>query len=445
MIHINLRNQCLKILEEEYNTKLYINEILEGYFNMLTLESHEKAFINRVVYGTVENKIKLDYIINLFSNTKTDKLKLPILILLRMSIYQMLYMDNIPHSAIIDEAVKLVKKRKMTNLSGFLNGVLRNISRNLSSIQYPCESDQPHEFLSVNYSFPEWLVDYLLEQYSYDTIKAILEDSLKTPKVCIRHNALKGSFETLKNALLSDGIKPLPGHLLPYALYLEGTGNIRELKSFQEGLFQIQDESSMLVGEVAEPKEGDLVLDVCSAPGGKSTHLAQLMNNKGTIYARDLSERKLKRIAENCERLGITNIQLSRFDATQVDDRLIDKVDLVLTDVPCSGLGIIKKKPDIKYNVTPEGIDSLIKIQRSILEASSHYVKKGGYLIYSTCTINKNENDKNVQWFLEQNPKFEKVPLEFKDININNEGFLQILPINELADGFFIAKLRRMT
>lgn len=412
---------------------------------MLTLEQHEKAFINRIVYGTVENKIKLDYIINLFSSTKTNKLKLTILILLRMSIYQMLFMDHVPHSAIINEAVKLVKKRKMTNLSGFLNGVLRNISRNISSIEYPNEQTEPNEYLSVYYSFPKWLIDYLLEQYHYDTLKEVLEDSLKTPKICIRHNHLKGSMESLLECLKEDGLNPLQGHILPYAMYLEGTGSIRQLKSFQMGLFQIQDESSMLVGEVAQPNEGDYVLDVCSAPGGKTTHFAQLMNNKGKVIARDVSDKKIQRIEENCRRLGINNVVIEKYDATEFDDTLTDKLDIVLTDVPCSGLGIIKKKPDIKYNVSPKGIESLIQIQRVIVNNAARYVKKDGLLIYSTCTINKKENDENIQWFLDQHSNFELIPLGFEQINTNDKGFLQILPINDIADGFFIAKMKRMT
>lgn len=444
MISINLRNQCLKILEEEAQTHCFINDILEGYFNMLTLEQHEKAFINRIVYGTIEYKIKLDYIINLFSNTQTKKLKLPILILLRMSIYQMLYMDQVPHSAIINEAVNLVKKRKMSNLSGFLNGVLRNISRNISSIEYPNELKAPNEYLSVYYSFPRWLIDYLLEQYDYKTLKAILEDSLKTPLICIRHNPLKGSWEELVDSLGDEGITIKESHILPYAMYLEGTGSIKQLKSFQNGLFQIQDESSMIVGEIASPKEGHHLIDVCAAPGGKTTHCAQMMNNKGKIIARDISDKKLKRIEENYIRLGITNIILEKHDATKLDISLVDTMDIVLTDVPCSGLGIIKKKPDIKYNVTHEGIESLIEIQRSILETSARYVKKEGILIYSTCTINRKENDDNISWFLEKHKNFEKIPLDFDEINRNDRGFLQILPINELADGFFIAKLKRM-
>ncbi|PKM50654.1 MAG: 16S rRNA (cytosine(967)-C(5))-methyltransferase [Firmicutes bacterium HGW-Firmicutes-7] len=448
MIPINLRNVCLKILEELETNKLFINDALEGYFNMLTLAQQEKAFINRVVYGTVEYEMKIDYIINQYSKVKASKLKKPILLILRMSIYQMLYMEHIPHSATIDEAVKLVKKRKMINLAGFVNGVLRNISRNIASISYPNEDLNKSEYLSIMYSFPKWLVDYLLVQYDYMTVKEMFEDSLKTPKLCIRHNALKGSREELLRNLKEDQLDVLEGHFLPYAYYLENAGALRGLKAFQKGLFQVQDESSMLVGEVANPKEQDLVLDVCSAPGGKTTHMAQIMNNKGLIYARDVSERKLEMIKENCSRLGISNVDISKQDATVFNESFENKIDIVVTDVPCSGLGIIKKKPDIKYNVSLEGISSLIQVQKEILSTASKYVKIGGFLIYSTCTINKWENDKNIEWFLENNTNFDLIPIDNDAINKFNTAkdkeFLQLLPTNKGSDGFFIAKMKRM-
>jgi 16S rRNA (cytosine967-C5)-methyltransferase len=448
MITINLRNVCLKILEELETSNIFINDALEGHFNMLTLTQQEKAFINRVIYGTVEYEIKIDYIINQFSKVKTNKLKKPILLILRMSIYQMLFMEHVPHSAAIDESVKLVKKRKMVNLAGFVNGVLRNVSRNIASINYPNEDISKSEYLSIMYSFPKWLVEYLLEQYDYIIVREILEDSLKIPRLCIRHNAIKGSRDELLKSLAEDQLIVSEGHLLPYAYYLEGVGAIKNLKAFQKGLFQVQDESSMLVGEIAGPKDSDVILDVCAAPGGKTTHLAQMMHNNGKIYSRDLSDRKILKIKENCSRLGIANVEISKQDATVSDLDLENKVDIVLTDVPCSGLGIIKKKPDIKYNVSLEGISSLIKVQREILNVASKYVKIGGVLIYSTCTINNWENGKNIEWFLDNNSNYELIPIDYELKNglntAKDKGFLQLLPINEVSDGFFIAKMKRM-
>lgn len=448
MIPINLRNICLKILEELETNNIFINEALEGHFNMLTMTQQEKAFVNRVVYGTVENEIRIDYIIDQFSKLKANKLKKPILLILRMSIYQMLFMEHIPHSAAIDEGVKLVKKRKMINLAGFVNGVLRNVSRNIASINYPNEELNKSEYLSIMYSVPKWLVDYLIAQYDYNIVKEIFKDSLKTPKLCIRYNHLRGSRDELLKSLKEDQLIVSEGHILPYAYYLENVGAIKSLKAFQKGLFQVQDESSMLVSEIANPKESDTVLDVCAAPGGKTTHMAQIMNNNGKIYSRDVSERKLFMINENCSRLGISNVDISRQDATILDLNLENKIDIVLTDVPCSGLGIIKKKPDIKYNVSLEGISSLIKVQREILNTACKYVKIGGTLIYSTCTINTHENDENIEWFLENHSNYELIPIEYDlkdDLNTaKDKSFLQLLPINEVSDGFFIAKMKRM-
>lgn len=439
-INMNLRNLCLKILEEIENDKKFINEVIDDYFYLYSLEPKEKAFINKIINGTTEYKIKLDYIINRFSKVKTDKLKKPILYILRMSVYQMLYLDFIPISAVINEAVKLTKKRKMINLAGFVNGVLREISRNLDTITYPD--------YSIYYSFPSWLFDYLVKQYNIEIIKEVLEDSLKIPKISIRPNRLKCTKEELIKALELENINFINGTLLDDALKLEATGMITKINAFKDGLFQIQDESSMLVGKIASPNSDDIVLDICAAPGGKTTHLAELMDNKGKIYSRDISDRKIALIEENCNRLGITNVILKKHDAILLDEELIDKVNVLIADVPCSGLGIIKKKPDIKYNVTLEGIENLIKIQRNILKTSSKYVKIGGSLIYSTCTINKEENHKNIEWFLNENKNFEIAPLDYSypnQIKTDDDlGYLQLLPINEISDGFFIAKLKRM-
>lgn len=435
----------MKILEDLDNHQ-FIQEVVDSYFNLYELDQQEKSFINRVVYGTVENRLKLDFIINQFSKIETTKMKKTIITVLRMSVYQLLYMDSVPDSAVIDEAVKLVKKRKMVNLSGFVNGVLRTIGRNLSQIKYPAENES--NFLSVMYSFPQWLVDELLLQYDTAIVKEICENSLKTPHLCIRHNPLKGSIEEMIHSIEKEQVKMSKGHFLPYAFYLDGVSSLRKLEAFNKGLFQVQDESSMLIGEVCKPKETDLVLDICAAPGGKTTHLAELMNNKGKIISRDISEKKLTLIEENLKRLGIINVTLQSHDATVLDQTLLEKLDIVLADVPCSGLGIIQKKPDIKYNVTSEGIKSLIKIQRSIIDVACQYVKKGGILIYSTCTINQHENEENVAWFLNNHPNFEVISLNFDFTNQykteNNRHYLQLLPINEQSDGFFIAKLQRM-
>jgi 16S rRNA (cytosine967-C5)-methyltransferase len=443
---INLRHIILKILEEVYEGNTFINDSIEHYFNTNDLNKQEKSFIKKVTYGTVENGIKLDYILNQFSKVKTNKLKKPILYILRMSVYQLLYMDSIPDSAVCNEAVKLVKKRRMVNLTGFVNGVLRNISRNKLEIKLPTEAEK-EDYLSIRYSYDKWLIQFLLKQYDYETLKLICEDSIETPKITIRQNTLKCSKEALLKSLEAEEIT-VKNTVLPYAFTLHNISDIGQITAFQKGYFQVQDLSSMFVAEIAAPTADMEVLDTCAAPGGKTTHLAMLMHNKGKIYSRDVSEKKITLIRENCNRLGINNCSISTQDATVLDKDLIDKMDIVLTDVPCSALGVIKKRPDIKLNASIDRINSLIEVQRKILETSCLYVKKGGLLIYSTCTINKMENIQNINWFLKEHHQFilEAIEMPYKTENmVSEEGHLSFLPINDITDGFFVAKLRRMT
>lgn len=448
MTNINLREASLKIFEQLNNGDIFIKEAIDSYFSLHLLEKHERAFINRVVAGTVENMIKIDYIIDQFSKVKTTKLKKPILYILRISVYQAFFMDSIPDNAICNEAVKLVKKRKLGSLAAYTNGVLRNIMRNKDKIVYPNEKDAPLEYLSVEYSMPIWLLEYLNQQYEYDILKQICKESNIIPNITIRLNKTKCNEHTLISSLEDNNVEITKGNILPYAYRINNINKINELESFKKGFFQVQDESSMIVGEVASPKENDKILDVCAAPGGKTTHLAELLNNKSVVYSRDISDEKIYKIKENCDRLGLINVNIEKKDALELDEELINKMDTVLADVPCSGLGIISKKPDIKYNVSEEGIMELINIQRKILDVVKNYVKKGGILIYSTCTINKNENIENVDYFLKRNSNFKLEEILFNsDINTGNinieDKCVTLLPSN-ISDGFFIAKLKRI-
>lgn len=404
------------------------------------LEKYDRAFITRLCDGTIERLLTLDYIINQSSKVKVNKMKPLIRNLLRISVYQIKYMDNVPDSAICNEAVKLAKKRGFTNLSGFVNGVLRNI------IREPEKAILPND-LSILYSVPEWLVKELLTQYDYETVKNILEASFDESETSIRLDTNKVSVEELHKMLEKQNITVKNGEYFPYAFKISNYNYLSDVEPFIKGYIQVQDESSMLVGQISGVKENDYVIDVCAAPGGKSLHMASLLNGTGHVCSRDVSEFKINLIQENISRIGYKNISTKVWDALTLDEESIEKADIVIADVPCSGLGVIGKKPDIKYNMTKEKLDNLKVLQQDILKVISRYVKKGGTLIYSTCTINQAENIKNVEWFLNSydftlESIDEYIP-EALQCESTKKGYLQLIPGIHNADGFFIARLRR--
>ncbi|WP_330587601.1 16S rRNA (cytosine(967)-C(5))-methyltransferase RsmB [Anaerocolumna sedimenticola] len=297
------------------------------------------------------------------------------------------------------------------------------------------------------YSVPEWLVKHFLSQYDYALVKSMLEASFQDKKTIIRCNTNKIAVEDLKELLKQNNISVEHGAYLSYALKIWDYNFLGQLDAFKKGYFQVQDESSMLVGAVSGAKKGDYVIDVCAAPGGKSLHLAELLKSTGQVDSRDVSEAKVNLITENILRTGYTNIKAKIADALIPDKESVEKADIVIADLPCSGLGVINKKPDIKYNMTREKQKALVKLQRDILSVVQQYVKKGGTLLYSTCTVNKEENINNVRWFTEHyDYKMESID-EFLPSSLlcdtSKEGYIQLLPGIHNMDGFFIAKLRR--
>ncbi|MGN0353397.1 MAG: 16S rRNA (cytosine(967)-C(5))-methyltransferase RsmB [Roseburia sp.] len=435
--NVNIRELILDILMEvtrgEAYSHLVIRSVLEKY---QYLEKQERAFLTRVSEGTLEHMIELDYIINQFSKVKVNKMKPVIRNIMRMSVYQLKYMDSVPASAACNEAVKLAKKRGFASLGGFVNGVLRNISRNLAEIVYPDESVEPIKAVSVRYSAPEWLVKQWNEAYGMEKTKQILEAFLQEAPVTIRTNLLKITPDELSYRLREEGVIVTPvkveGHPeLNYAFTIEDYDYLNALKSFQEGLFYVQDISSMMVAELAAPKEGDFVIDVCAAPGGKSLHIAEKLKGSGHVEARDLTEYKVGLIQENMLRHQVKNMTAVQMDATVLDQESIEKADIVIADLPCSGLGILRKKTDIKYKMTPEKEKELVALQRQMLEVICQYVKPGGTLIYSTCTIHCGENEENVAWFVDNHPEFVVEKIE------------QMFPGKAYGDGFFLSRLVR--
>ena len=395
------------------------------------LEKQERAFITKVTEGTLEQMIKIDYIINSFSNIRVSKMKPVIRCILRSAVYQICFLDGVPDSAACNEAVNLAGKRGFRNLKGFVNGVLRNIARKKEQIVYPDERKQPQEAVSVQYSLPLWLVEQWETEYGMDKTKAMAKALLEEKPTAVRINLNQITKEELIKQLKSEGVDVTESKELPYALFLSGYDYLNKLSGFQEGCFYVQDISSMKVAETAEPKEGDVVLDVCGAPGGKSIHIAQMLRGTGQVITRDLTPMKVAKIEENIARCRVENMRAECADARVPDESLREKADIVIADLPCSGLGVIGRKKDIKYKMTPEKEQELVALQREILSVVPVYVKSGGTLIYSTCTIHKAENEENVQWLLENHRE------------LHLESMQQIFPDETGNDGFFIAKLRK--
>lgn len=420
---VNLREIALETLllitkDGEYS-HIALKNVLDKY---LYLGKQERAFITRVVEGTLERMIEMDYIINQFSKVKVNKMKPIIRLILRSGVYQMKYMDSIPDRAVCNESVKLAERKGFSGLKGFVNGVLRNISRNLDQITYPGE-DAGAECLSVRYSLPEWLVRQWADCYGEDAVREMGAAFLKECDTCIRCNLNAAGKEEIKKSLEREGVSVAEDLEIPYALHIKGYDYLTKLESFRKGYFYVQDISSMETAEWAEPRKGDVVIDVCAAPGGKAIHLAEKLEGSGRVIARDLTEHKVGIMLENIARSGLSNIEAQQWDATVYDAAMKEAADIVLADLPCSGLGVLGKKTDLKYKMTPAMQKDLAKLQRKILGTVHAYVKPGGKLVYSTCTVNKEENEENARWFLQEYPEFTLLKEQQRFPGSGGDGF----------------------
>ncbi|MBQ9931755.1 MAG: 16S rRNA (cytosine(967)-C(5))-methyltransferase RsmB [Firmicutes bacterium] len=388
------------------------------------------AFVRELVYGVLENKRYLDHILGRYMKTPFRKLRASDQTVLRMGLYQLLYMDSVPEYAAVNESVVLARKY-CRGRENFVNGVLRSFLRDAENpVDLPDRETDPSGYFSIRYSYEPWIIDMWLESYEPAELEELLKASNQSPQVAIRPNLLKISKEDLKAKLEADGYEMEEGHMAKDALLLKRGGNLLG-EAFAEGLFRVQDESSMLAVEKLDPKPGEFVLDMCAAPGGKSLYMAERMKNQGRILSGDIYDKKLEQLRQMAGSSGITIIETRSWDAAQLDESLVGKADRVMIDVPCSGLGVIRKKPEIKYKKFTEDMSVLPKKQFDILTASSRYVKSGGVMVYSTCTIAKRENEQVVRAFLRKNPEFEEVES------------IQLLPHIHKTNGFYICKLRR--
>lgn len=410
---------------EEYSHKL-IKAVLDKYDY---LDAREKAFMKRLTEGTIEKKIQLDYVIDQFSSVPVRKMKPLIRCLMRMSAYQILYMDSVPDSAVCNEAVKLSMKRKFQNLKGFVNGVLRSIARGKEQIKWPDKERNLTEWLMITYSMPKFLVELWVKEYGMECTEKMLSGLEKVHPVSIRFHTRLDKTARLEYIAQMEalGVKVTPSPYLEYAFLLEKAEGIASLPGYAEGVFTVQDVSSMLAVEAAGIKPTDFVLDICAAPGGKSLLAAEKAKE---VLSRDVSFDKLSLIEENAERMQANNLTVMQWDATVTDEILLSKADVVLMDVPCSGLGVMGKKRDIKYHVTPESLSDITKLQKAIVSASWQYVKPKGILLYSTCTVRREENEEMCRWICENFP-------------FTMEESRQLFPGEDDCDGFFYARMRR--
>lgn len=423
----NNRKTAYQTLIDVESKKAYSNIALNH--KIAVNKPGNPAFVRGLTYGVLERKITLDYFIDQLLSEGIDSLKIPEITILRMGVYQLGYMDSVPEYAAINECVELAKKY-CKGRAGLINGVLREYQNKKIYMTLPARDEDEIRHLSIKYSYAPWIIELWLRYYEKPFVEKLLAAGNETPPMTIRANWLKIRKEDLKKVLKERGFEVEEGKLCQNALNVKGS-KLLDTDLYKYGLFTPQDESSMLVSEKIGVKQGDLVMDVCAAPGGKTTAIAERMNNTGKIIASDIYRRKLDIVDKEAKRLGITNIETRSWDATRVDSTMVKRADRVLVDAPCSGLGVIRRKPEIKYKEESDELMLLPKKQEAILSASASYVKPGGTLVYSTCTINPQENEMVIDEFLKRNRDFEKVERLLLMPNVNG------------TDGFFICVMKR--
>lgn len=451
MRNITARELAVQVLGRVEGEAAYANLLLQKSLNVLS-DIRDRQLTTLLVNGTLKNRLTLDYALRRHLRGPLSELPHEVRWILRISTFQILYLSKIPPSAAINEGVELVKKRqgKYTSL---VNGVLRRVLESDWDITWPSREKEPVRYLSIRYSHPEWMVKRWLKRYGIDETEALCLANNEPAMTWIRTNTLKITRENLRERLESEGVTVTLGDRVPESLKIEDFGSMDKLQSFQEGLFTVQDESSQLVAHILNPGAGDQILDACSAPGGKTTHLAQKMENQGNILAFDILSRKLELVDELADRLGITIINPQLGDARELPGVADFSCHKVLVDAPCSGLGVIRRRADMRWNKKEEEIKELAELQLAILERAARSVAADGELVYSTCTLEPEENFEVVKAFRTRHPEFvsvnlaEELPFQLtdkRDLHQANKGTLQILPHKHGMDGFFLAKFRRV-
>ncbi|WP_411334974.1 16S rRNA (cytosine(967)-C(5))-methyltransferase RsmB [Metabacillus indicus] len=441
----NVRETALETLLMIEKNQAYSHLLLNSMIKKHGVKEIDIPLLTEIVYGTLQRRDTLDfYLAPFIKNAK--KTEQWVQNLLRLSVYQMVYLDRVPERAVFHEAVEIAKHRGHKGIASFVNGILRSIQR--QGLPSTAEIKDEAERIAVETSFPLWLVKRWISQLGAADAKKMCEATLTPPSVSARVNFMKNTRGELMEQLLAKGFQIEDGDLTADAIK-SLKGSLVQTEEFKEGRFTIQDESSMLVARTLAPEKGDAVLDACAAPGGKSTHIAEILENTGTVYSLDLHKQKVSLITEQAERLGLTNIKTEAMDSRKVHERFKnEQFDKILVDAPCSGLGVVRRKPDIKYTKSAEDVKRLSQIQLEILSSAAPLLKKGGTLVYSTCTIDSEENGQVVDKFLAEHSEFEldsamadRLPEAAKPYA--DGGQVQILPHYFGTDGFYIASLRK--
>ncbi len=444
-MQINARNVALEALLQVSENEGYSNIVLDKTLRKYDMDKRDKALCSTIFYGVLEKRITLDFYISKFLKNPNWEINGQVQEILRIAVYQIMYLDKIPENAVVNEAVDAVKAIKKQNFAGFVNAVLRELLRNKDKISLPLSNSI--EDLSIRYSVPYDLIEMWCDAYSKEVCIKILESLSQRAKTYVRVNSTKLDRKTFVESFTDSEIMPTPYYGLDNACSLVKPGSLTSMKQFEDGLFHVQDLSSQYLCKLIDPKPSEIVVDCCSAPGGKTFTMAQKMENSGKIYAYDLYKGRVKLIREGAYRLGLKNVLASMRDATSDRECEVDNADKVLCDVPCSGFGTIRRKPEIRYKDL-ESIHELPEIQFDILKKSSNYLSKGGLLVYSTCTLNPLENDEVVERFLRECKGFEPVSIPRLDTveRVIDEPLYQqtLMPFCADIDGFFVAMFRKL-
>jgi 16S rRNA (cytosine967-C5)-methyltransferase len=438
------RGTAVKVLNRVERTDSYLDKVLDAELKSSELNDLDKGLLNELAHGVLRWQSRLDWVLNGFSHGNFAKSEINVKNALRVALYQILFLDRIPHPAAVNEAVEFVKRIRGEKPGGLVNAVLRNIVRNLDGIRYPDPAEDKVQYLSVYYAHPAWITRRWVERYGEEeAVKLFVADN-ERPGLSLRINRLKVEPGQFLQLLDQQQIQYTGSQYLGFFVKVRTLAKIGQMDLFRNGYFTIQDESAALPCLLLDPKPGDQVIDLCAAPGGKTTNMAELMENKGVILAVDRHEAKLNQIKGSAERLGLTNIKLIQADGTQMQ---LEPVDRVLVDAPCSGLGVLMKKPDMKWKREFQDLPALIQLQLALLENAARLLKPGGVLVYSTCTTEPEENEEVVRTFLNRHPEFlleNAGPFVSHDL-VTKEGFVQTFPHRHGMDGSFAARLVKNT